>query len=666
MSLKIIMFLIMILSFSHVFGKNSELHLKVDNRVIQVILNDAVKHIQDDDGYIRRNLSSFQHELSFNLNGLSIDREIKEYAQNFSTIDFDGQGQVKILLETPRLRGNLYFENPKFIKRKDGKFNAEVFVVIRNFNLNFDHIWFTSSGIVNLEKISQDSCHNLITSSSAIDGQDFILDAPMKRDLLRAHLNNFYFKLNRESYKGHQGKLWARIDNFALGWGISDKYYRDDRNNLKIKLKLIIDPKKGGEGINLVSFTHNFNKKGGAILPVYLPRENIIIPPTFIRTQSRKIVDDFITDEEIPRCTWVDPNPTKIFISSLSGDIASQISRQVTDENVQKIVSMANGALDKISIPELPENLVVTNEDVKALRNSYQVFGETFYIFENVKFDFQKDLYGIIKNFTTYRAALGLEDLKTGPEGEFLEMSLNSNLRIDGTTLAYHESLLEKLPIKSSLFKWSQDFGSNISLAINGDFLNKIINPIKDHLLETNVPDSISVHLNDNLFQVDYQGNIEFHPYVEVYFKNYEVLRVNFKVKAKVELYTGQDLRDWIKLRLDVPDAKSIVSQIKVGKLIRNVDNAANIASVLLWPIYPIKEYYIKPKIRNAMASAIQQYIDNIQGKIKDIEITEFVKTYGVRPHSLKFHKLSKDNYMELKLQVIKIYGLDKVMKDLK
>jgi len=663
MKMNWIMTLTLTLIIFSAHAKNSELHLRVDNQLVQLILNDAIKHIQDQDGHIVRTLPNFEHELNFNLNSLNLDAEIKEYAQNFSTIDLNGQGSVKIFMESPKLRGQLFFHNPKFTKRTDGFFNAEVVASVRNFNLSFEHIWFSEKGIVELENLSDDSCHNLISSQSAQLGTDFLLNASMSREQLRNHLNNFYYKLNRENYQGHRGKLWARIDNFAVGWGRNDVSYKDDRNNLLLRIKLLIDPRKNGEGIRLVSFSHNLNKKGGAMLPVFLPRQNIIIPPTFIRTKARKIVDDFVTDEEITRCTWIDPNPTKSLISSFSGLIARQISLQLTDENVLKLVESANLALDKISIPELPENLVISNEDNRHLKGSFKVENETFYIYQDVKFDFQKDLFGIIKDFTTYRTALGLEDLKTGPEGDFLEMAINSNLRIDGTNLIYHESLFDRLPILSKDFKWSQDLGSNVSIAINGDFLNKIINPIKDHLLTTHIPESISVYINDNIFQVDRNGMIELTPFIEVSFKGYEVMRVSFTVKALPEVFSTQDGKHWLRLKLMVPQADEIISNIKYGKVVKAADVAS---SVILWPFLPIKEFIIKPQIRLAMSGALQQYINNIKSNIKDIELTQFVKTYGVRPSSIRFHKLNKDNYMEIKLQVQKIYGLEKVMKDLK
>jgi hypothetical protein len=659
----LIVLLVLLFSAFGIHAKNSELHLRVDTQLVQLILNDAVKHIQEQDGHIVRRLSNYNHELNFNLHSLNLDLELKEYAQNFSNIDLDGRGSVNILLESPQVRGQLFFHNPKFTKRSDGLFNAEVIANIRNFNLSFEHIWFAGKGIVDLENLSADSCHSLITSESTQEGANFILNSTMNREQLKNHLDNFYYKLNRESYQGHVGKLWARIDNFSVGWSRNSGFYKDDRNNLILNIKLLIDPKKDGEGIKLISFSHNLNRKGGAILPVYLPRQNIIIPPTFIRTKARKIVDDFVTDEEITRCTWVDPNPTRSLISSLSGLIARQISLQLTDQNVNKLVETANKALDQISIPEIPENLVMSNEDNRDLKGSFKVENQTFYIYQDVKFDFEKDLFGIIKNFTTYRTALGLEDLKTGPEGDFLEIAINSNLRIDGTNLTYHESLFERLPILAKDFKWSQDFGSNVSVAINGDFLNKIINPIKDHLLATHVPESISVYMNDNIFQVDRNGMIELTPFIEVSFKGYEVMRVSFTVKALPEVISTQDGKHWFRLKLMVPQADDIISNIKYGKIIKAADIAS---SIILWPFLPIKEFIIKPKIRLAMSSALQQYINNIKSNMKDIELTQFVKTYGVRPSSIRFHRLTKDNYMEIKLQVQKIYGLEKVMKDLK
>lgn len=663
MSIKALLICILSIFFTQAMAGNSELHLRVDNELVQLILNDAVKQLEDQDQHIVRALPNISQELSFNLNNLNIDEELKEYTRNFSNIDLDGSGKLNFLFESPQVRGQLFFYNPKFTKRADGMFDAEVVAKIRNFNLSFQHVWFSTSGILDLKNLSNDSCHKLITSETAKVGEDFLLNSTISRTELKAHLNNFYYKLNQETYKGYVGKLWARIDNFAIGWGKKDGYYKDDRNNLIIKLKLLIDPRKNGEGIKLVRFSHNINKKGGAILPIYLPRQNIIIPPTFVRTKARKIVDDFLTDEEIPRCTWVDPNPTKALISNFSGLIAKQVSLQVTDANVNKIVDSANQALDKVSIPELPEHLVVGNEDKRSLKDSFKIGDQTFYIYQDVKFDFEKDLYGIIKNFTTYRTALGLEELKTGPESDFLEMGINSTLRIDGTALNYQESIFDYYPIKASDFKWTQEYGSNVSIAINGDFLNKIINPIKDHFLTTKVPEAISVYINDNLFQVDRSGMIELSPNIEIAFKGYDVLRASFTVKAKPEIYSGQDGRHWLKLKLYVPSADEIISKIKMGKIVKAADV---VSSIVLWPFFPIKEYVIKPKIRQAMVSALQGYINSIQANVKDIELTQFVKTYGVRPSSLHFHKLTRDNYMEIKLQVQKIYGLDKVMKDLK
>ena len=102
---------------------------------------------------------------------------------------------------------------------------------------------------------------------------------------------------------------------------------------------------------------------------------------------------------------------------------------------------------------------------------------------------------------------------------------------------------------------------------------------------------------------------------------------------------------------------------MKLGRIVKTTETVVNI---LLWPLYPLKEYVIKPKLKEEIRWRLQSYIDNIKSHYKEVETTSFVKTYGVRPSKLKFHKLSQDNYMELKLQIQKFYGLDKVMKEIK
>ena len=134
-------------------------------------------------------------------------------------------------------------------------------------------------------------------------------------------------------------------------------------------------------------------------------------------------------------------------------------------------------------------------------------------------------------------------------------------------------------------------------------------------------------------------------------------------MKVKPVLYHGQDGKSWVKLNYDVPNATQIIDSIQPGKVLKVTET---VADIILWPFYPVKEYVIKPKIKEAIRWRLQAYIDNIKKSYKEVEITNFIKSYGILPSTLKFHKLTSDNYMELKLNIRKFYGLDKVMKEIK
>ena len=644
------------------WSSNSELHLQLEGKLIQKLLNEATSYIVDENYQVVRKLPSYNHEIKLNINDLKLDSEVMDFAHNIVKIDRNGIGSLKILLEQPEVRGSLFFGTPIIRPAADGNFTLELEAKIENFNINFRHIWFTSSGLIDLDELSEESCHHLISSPSAIEGEDFILNSTQSRIELKNYLASFYKKLDRLNYQGHEGNLWARIDDFQLGWG-AKQLFQDSRNKIKINIKVLVDTKSGGQRISLVSFKHNLFKKNGALVPVYMPSKNIILPPTFIRTKTRKIVDGIQTDEEVPRCTYVNSTPTKKLISTFSPQIAKQIALQVTDQNINKLVETANSKLKSLSIPELPEGFAIGNEDNMSIKSQQSIYGQTFYVYQDINFDFNKDLFGIIKNFTTYRAAVGFENLMANEVSNSLEMGLNSDLVIDGTELRYHESNFWKLPIKADDFKWSYDFGSDASLAVNGKFLNKIINPIKNHFLKTKLPEGVNVYIDDNLFQVDKNGWIDITPKIELNVKGYEVLRVAFNVKAKPEVLSTQDGKHWLKINYDVPTAESILNSVKLGTIVKTTETVVNI---LLWPLYPLKEYVIKPKLKEEIRWRLQSYIDNIKSHYKEVETTSFVKTYGVRPSKLKFHKLSQDNYMELKLQIQKFYGLDKVMKEIK
>ena len=642
--------------------KNSEIHFQLKASILQKLLNEAVGYIENENLEVSRTLPNYNHAIKINLNDYKFNNEMLEYAHNFARVDKQGMGNLNILIEKPQVKGEIFFNEPIIEKERDGRFFLTVEAQIKDYKVKFDHVWFTSSGLIELDELSENSCHSLISSQDAIEGEDFLINANESREVIRNYLNNFYKKLSRESFKGHEGNLWARVDNFQLGWG-SKKYYKDSRNILRLKIKALIDPKTGGERVKLVSFTHNLNKKGGAQLPIYMPASNIILPPTFIRTQSRKIVDGVQTNEEIPRCTYINDDPVRDLISSFSKEIGKQISIQLTDNNVKRIIEVVNEKLKSLSIPALPETLAVGNEDNRSIKSQYNLNGRNFYFYQDVEFDFNRDLYGLIKNFTTYRAALGFDNLDVNQNANALELGLNSDLVIDGTELIYRENEAAVRPTLEKDFKWSYDIGSDASVAINGKFLNKIINPIKDHFLKTKLPDSVNVYMEDNLFQVDKNGWIDITPRVELDIKDIEILRISFNVKVKPVLYHGQDGKSWVKLNCDVPNATQIIDSIQPGKVLKVTET---VADIILWPFYPVKEYVIKPKIKEAIRWRLQAYIDNIKKSYKEVEITNFIKSYGILPSTLKFHKLTSDNYMELKLNIRKFYGLDKVMKEIK
>jgi hypothetical protein len=642
------------------YAANSEMHLRMEAVLVQKLLNEAVGYVQNSQQEIVRNLPNYNQSIPVSLSQLGFDQETLGYAAEIINLDQSGAGNMNILLESPVVKGNVYFDTPKFTPTENGQFTIDLKINIRNFNISFKHIWFTSNGLLPLEDLSANSCHKLIRSGTAVLNEDFYLNAKESRANLKKYLTNFYASLDAKTFKGHEDSLWARIDNLTLGWQ-PNQYFNDSRNIIVARLKLLVDPKKNGNGISVISLSHNIFKKGGAYFPIYMPQSNIILPPSFVRTQARKIVNNILTDEEIPRCTYVNNAPTKKIISSLTKEISKQISLQLTTSNINKMVATANVALSSLSIPKLPESLVVSNEDKRDLLNQMTIAGSTFYIYQDVNFDFNTDIIKLLKTFTTYRAGIGFEDLIVNEESNSLSMGFNSDLVIDGTQLKYRETLFDLLPILNEEFKWSYDLASDVSIALNGKLLNKIINPIKDHLLKTQVPQGINVYMNDNIFQVDKNGWIDLSPRIELDYEGYEILRLSFTVKAKPEIYHGQDGKSAIKIKLDVPSAANIINSIKPGTIIKVANTAIDI---VLWPLSPIKEYIVK-EVKESARQDLQTYIDNIKNNYKEIDITPMIKTYGISPSSLKFHKLRKDNFMELKLQIRKFYGLEGVMKGL-
>lgn len=618
---------LLVLPFLHAEASISELQVRVKSEAIQKALYQAMAPFESPSREVVKTLDDESKEIPFDLSSLTLSAEMAEWAKTLGEVDLKGQGTLKILLQAPEVKGKIDFGQPVFLSDGQGKLDVTLPVIVTNYRVRFDHIWFTSKGIVELDSLSENSCHHLLSDASKVEGTDFLLNSAVPELQLRQYLKTFYSKLKSESFRGHQGKIWSRIDGLQIGYP-TGKAYSDNRNRLILNLKLKIDPKKGGDGIRLVSFTHNLNKKGGARLPVYIPQNGIIIPPTFVRTQSRKIVDGFMTGDEITRCTYVDHHPLRELVPMLSKTIAQAIGSQLTRQNVNAWMGLANQWLANVSIPELPSRLVLTPAE-----RQLQVEVDSRKYLTGLGFDFKSDLYGVFKDFASYRAALGLGDLRTVKEGDSLELGVNADLTVKSGTMEYRED--SELDAPTSRFPWTEVTGSEISAAVSGRLLNKIINPIKDHLLKTYAPGAFHVKMDDDFFSVDSQGRIDLSPHIELDYSGVDLLKVTFTVKAKPVVFTGQDGRTWLRLNLDVPDASRIISNMRPSAEVSTVYVVANLL------FGPLLTHTVSAAVLDQMRSEMQEYINDIRKNTKDIELTDFVKEAGLLPTRLSFRKLT-------------------------
>ena len=604
----------------------SELHVRLKSDGVQKALYQAVAPFENSSREIVKGLDDESREIPFDLSSLGLSADMAEWARTLGEVDLAGKGHLKILLQSPEVKGQIDFGQPSFLSDGQGMLDVTLPVSVTNYRVKFEHIWFTSAGIIELDKLSENSCHHLLGDPATREGTDFLLNSTVAEPQLRQYLKNFYSRLKSESFKGHQGKIWSRIDGLQIGYN-SGKAYSDNRNRLIVTLKLKVDPKKGGEGIRLVSFTHNLNKKGGARLPVHIPQNGIIIPPTFVRTQSRKIVDGFMTTEEITRCTHVDHHPLSDLVPLLSKTLAQAIGTHLTQKNVNAWMGLANEWLANVAIPELPSRLVLTPAE-----RQLQVDVDSRKYLTGLGFDFTNDLYGVFKDFASYRAALGLGELKTVKAGNSLELGVNADLSVNSGTMEYREDTGLKAP--DSSFPWTEVAGSEVSAAVSGRFLNKIINPIKDHLLKTYTPGAFHVKMDDDFFSMDSQGRIDLSPRIELDYSGVDLLKVTFTVKAKPVVFTGQDGKTWLRLNLDVPDASRIISNMRPSAEVSTV----YIISNLLFG--PLLTNTVSAAALEQMRSEMQDYINDIRKNSKDIDLTDFVKESGMLPTQLSFKKL--------------------------
>ncbi len=641
-------------------SQNPELHLRVDASLVQKLLNQALSTLSDGQGTLRRTLPDFNRDIPFSIPELGLEPVVAEALRDLAKIDLKGQGSVHVLLEQPQIEGSPFVGAPRFFRREDGTYDVQLKLEVRNFGVRFARAWFTSSGIVELDPLSPKSCHALITSQDATEGRDFLLDSNLTRAQLRERLTGFYRDLNRQKFKDHDGKLWARIDGLRIGWRSSDGYRKDRANVYVAKVQLHVDPRKGGTDVKIVRFQHNLYKKKGAWVPVRIPKAGVVLPPSFVRTQARRIEGDVLTDAELPRCTWVDASPIQKAVSGLSGEVSRQIAEQLSGENLDFLVKSANALISQVAIPELPDALVIQGEDKREVVSSARVGGQDYTVYRDFDFDFDKDLRGILRDFTTYRAALGFGDILASEGGEYLEMPMDSDLWLDGTRLHYRERRTNKSQAPSARFKWSNTHVGDASVAVHGSLLNKLLKPIKDHLLKTKVPYGFQVHVQDDLFKVDSSGRIDVSPRILIDWKGIDLLRVTFSVKARPEIVHGHDGRSSLKLKLEVPDAATILSNIRPSQTVSSVEFFVDLLS------YGLYSSAIKPEIVSALRREMQAYINALTSNVKDVDLTPFIKSTGVLPYALNFNKHSySDGAMDLRISLRRLPVLDEMVRGL-
>lgn len=605
---------------------SSEVQVRVRSSGIQKVLLQALRPWMASGTESVKQLDDYSQEIPFSLSGMNLTPDMVEWARTLGEVDLKGQGRLKVLLQAPEVKGEIRFGEPTFARDESGRLDVAIPASVTNFRVRFDHIWLTSQGIAELHPLSDNSCHHLLTRDETREGEDFLLNSAIPEKELRSYLKTFYNKLKRESFRGHVGKIWSRIDGLEMGYP-SGKVYSDNRNRLILNLRLKVDPRKGGEGVRLVSFAHNLYRKGGARLPVVIPRNGIVIPPTFVRTQARKVVSGVMTDQEITRCTFVDHHPLNDLIPMLSQTLSRSIAAQLTDANVRRWASLANEWLERVAIPELPSRLVLTPEEKKL-----QIDMDSRRSLSGLQFDFHHDLYGIFRDFSSYRAALGLGDLMPGKQGDFLSLAVSADLMLNQGVLGYRETTDQKP--RGTAFPWSETFGADASLAVSGRLLNKIINPIKDQLLRTYTPDAFHVRMDNDLFGVDSQGRIDLSPEIELDYSGVDLLKVTFTVKAKPVVFTGQDGRTWLRLNLEVPDASRIIANMRPSAEVSTVYVVANLL------FGPLLTRTVSSAVLEQMRREMQTYISDIRANVKDIELTSFVKETGLLPRQLSFRRL--------------------------
>jgi hypothetical protein len=633
-----------------------DLHFKVQSKLVTKAFNQAMKHFIHSDGFLKHSIPSQTYDLKVKLSDYMDVSDPHYYGEKLLGLNLKGESKVKFLFENPYAQAKIKLHNPIFKSQNamGDVLDVEINVDIINYLISFEHIWMSEHGITNATKVDENSCHSKILNGTYND--------PTIVSQYQSKIASFYKSIESKQLKKISNHIWARLDNFSIGWS-SKAAYKDNRNVLKLKLVGTVDLRAGQQTLKVKSITHNLGKKGGAQLAINLVDKNIVLPPIFLKS-SYPVVNSngYVINNENGepvldiRCTPVDVTFIKSYVTGYKKDMAKQVYNLLTDDFTKGIVDNINKQISMMAQPEIPYYLTITNGDSAYETREY--FGITYQVPKTVKMDFYDDLAKIFGDFYSYRATLGLHSITTPADGSALETKIKADLILDGDKLVYRENS------KNPQFKGHSDFtfsnlNEDASFAISGKMLQKIINLMRDRLIETHVPDSLSVIMNDNSYNVE-NGWVTFSPKIEANFKGYEIVRLSIKVRAKPEITKDASGRVLVNIKFDIPDASKILASIQPGQVVR----AASTAFDVLFPLLtPVRYFVVEPKIKDKLKTVINEYVNNVKKNYANHDITKLVADIGVEPTHIKFHSTG---HAAVYVKLNKIMGLDEAALELK
>jgi hypothetical protein len=633
-----------------------DLHLKVQTKLITKAFNQAMGHFVDSQGYIKRSIPSQTYDLKLKLSDYMDVADPHYYGEKLLGLSLKGESKINLLFENPYAQAKIKLYDP-IIKSQNAQgdvLNIELNVDIINYLLAFEHVWMNESGLTNATKVDENSCHNTILNGTHND-KDLVAQYQSK-------IAKFYKAVDSKQLKKISKHIWARLDNFSIGWSPRAQY-KDNRNILKIKLVGTVDLRAGQQTLKIKTITHNLGKKGGAQLAINLEEKNIIFPPIFIKSNYQVVDESGLvvknedgSDQLAVRCTPVDVNFIKSYVLGYKKDMAKQVYNLLTDDLTNGMIANVNKQISMMAQPEIPYYLMITNGDDAYETKEY--FGITYKVPKTVEMSFYDDVAKIFGDFYSYRASLGLHSITTPQDGSAVETRIKADFILDGNKLVYRENS------KSPQFKGASNFtfsnlGQDASFAVSGKMLQKVINLMRDRLIQTHTPYNLNVFMNNDSYNVE-NGWVVFAPKIEVDFKDYEIIRFSLKVRVKPEIVKDSYGATFVKIKYDIPDTAKIVAAIKPGAVVK----VATTALDLLFPILtPVRVFYVEPKIKEKLAEVINEYVSNVKNNYAQYDISSFVNDSGVQPTDIKFHSTG---HAAIYVKLNKIIGLDDAALQLK